>query len=127
MSLIESRESPKDLLEGDFENPEQAAKLLVRHLKQVIKHVTQNGIESPADIGMIARSLEVVCYATPVIPSDEPEYQAASMFEDAFVGEWECDATMDALTNGRRDELHAWRESRPSRTPKSQATDEVVS
>ena len=87
---------------GDFENPGHAAQLLIEHLKKVIDYVQRKGIESPACIGLIARTFEKIGYQSPTIKSDKGdktdlEYHPAEMFESAFDGDWVDDGMFEEL------------------------------
>lgn len=52
---------------GDFVNRKQATRNLIKHLEKALEYLKGNEIESAAEVGIIARSLEMVCYSTPSV------------------------------------------------------------
>lgn len=87
---------------GNFEDPEHAKKILLDHLKKVVAYVKKNGVESPACVGIIARTFEMVGYRSPIIQNDdnsvpELEYHPSQMFDDGLIGNWCCDDIFSGL------------------------------
>ena len=76
-----------ELYEGDFIDPQEANKMLIEHLCKAIILVQESPVSSPASIGMIARSLEMIGYRCPTVPFVLSDYHPYEMFWSAIAGD----------------------------------------
>lgn len=84
---MESLPDENELYEGDFIDPPEANKLLIEHLASAIILVQKSPVSSPASIGMIARSLEMIGYRCPTVPFVLSDYHPYEMFWSAIAGD----------------------------------------
>jgi len=85
---VEMLPDGNELYEGDFLDPQKANEMLIEHLASVITLVQKSPVSSPASIGMIARSLEMICYRCATVPHVDSDFHPYEMFWSAFDGNY---------------------------------------
>ncbi len=102
---------------GDFADRKQATANLIEHLETAIAYLKRNEIESPAEVGIVARSLEMVCYREPIIEDDTAEkdiFRAPySQFVGGFAGDYFA-PEIEAALGFDRDESNRQRDLIPA-------------
>ena len=58
---------------GDFEDPRAANRLLLIHLRKLIRYYQANPITDPSDVGLAARTLVKVVIESPCVPIESYE------------------------------------------------------
>jgi hypothetical protein len=76
-----------ELYEGDFIDPQKANEMLIEHLASAIILVQKSPVSSPASIGILARSLEMICYRCTTVPHVSSDYHPYEMFWSAVEGD----------------------------------------
>jgi hypothetical protein len=107
--------NPKQV--GDFANQKQATANLIAHLQTAIAYLKSHEIESPAEVGIVARSLEMVCYNEPLVEADETAENDIFLAPyNAFVGGFAGDFysfEIEAALGFDRDESNRQKDSIP--------------